>query len=170
MGAYYEATINKDRYSTWSIKQGAKLMEHGYVGNDYVENVLSLLEKNPQPLQWLCDYTEDGLTWENTVEHEFTEDLWSYRLQPTYFILNHTKNLYIDIREFICGHSLRSFMIHPLVILCNSEKSAMGGGDYRKDESSRGSWKGDIIEITYCEEKVDALNFENVTKDCRFYE
>ncbi len=166
MGAYYSATLENKRYNAWQTKNGAKLMEHGFVGNNYVENVMFLLLENPKSLQWLCDYTEEGKTWDNTKETTLPED--SYPLGGLYLILNHTKKFKIDMKKFICINKLRDFQVHPLPILCNSETNQMGGGDFYSEESLRGAWKGDIIEVTYNEDKC--AEYLDVTQDCVFYE
>jgi len=168
MGAYFQATVNKKRYSTWATDNGAKLLEHGYVGNDYVEKVLWHLLDNPSHLVWLCDYHEGELTWDNVPEAEMDERSWA--LFPTYYILNQTKGEVIDLKKLIGLSKERRWIIHPLVVLCNSDKEAQGGGDYRKDDPRRASWADDLIEITYDEEKATQFNHKDVTEENLFYE
>lgn len=175
MGAYYQATIEQEgeeaiRYNTHDAGSGLKLMEHSYISNEYVERIMSMLFDKSSLLTWVCDYTEGTyLDWGKTKEEtkeKFLEN--SYEIMSTYIILNHTQGLKIDIKKLICLNKERMFIIHPLPILCNSEKKSMGGGDYHNDESLRGTWAGDEIEITYDENLNE--EYEDVTEDVIFYE
>ena len=170
MGAYYGATVNKKRYKTWPIAIGAKLMEHAYIGNEYIERIMSLLEKEPKSLNWLCDYTDDQneLTWGNTEAIEEYEEN-TYEINSNYIILNTTKKLYIDMKEFQYLNKNRTFIIHPLPLLCNSEPESMGGGDYHTKDSRRSTWKNDMIQITY-DIKDLPKDYKNVTEESLFYE
>jgi len=169
MGAYYQATVNKTRYGTWDLGQGAKLMEHSYIGNEYVESVMSLLENKPKELRWVCDYSENkgGFDWDDT-EEESLKNVSCYDITPVYFAINHTKEMYIDMAELIQLHHPRSMMMHPIPFLCNSEKGAMGGGDLHREESRRGLWYGDTISISMDKDYV--TSFKNVTADMLFIE
>ena len=168
MGAYYQAAIGKTRYNGTG---GLKLMEHRYLKNNYVNSVLNILENNPQPLVWLCDYTEDNceytnLTWNNTEKVGLEET----SKEPQRYILNHTKNLYIDRDELITKMSFKqedNWYIHPIPILCNSEDESMGGGDLHNDELRRATWCGDLISVQT--NKPDE-SFQNTTNDCMFFE
>ena len=144
-------------------------MEHSYIGNEYVESVMSLLENRPKALRWVCDYTEDvdGYTW-NDTEEESLKNVECYDITPIYFVINHTEEVYIDMAELVQLHHPRSMMMHPIPFLCNSEEGAMGGGDLHKEESRRGLWYGDIIEISM--DKNDIGTFKNVTTDMLFTE
>jgi hypothetical protein len=172
MGAYFECTIEKDgeitRYNTWSINKGSKLMEHSYIGNEYVERCLSLLENKPGRLTWLCDYHEEpNMTWDHITEKDIDiKETWE--MQPFYRILNHTKELQIDMKKLVLAYKDRSLLIHPLPILCNSDTEPQGGGDFRKDESRRAIWKGDEIEIVF--DDTSSMDYRDVSMDCLFCE
>ena len=167
MGAYYEATINNERYNTHDVGCGLKLMEHAYIGNPYVETVMSILVDNPKELRWVCDYTESTpFDWDETNEVSFSDA--DCELPLAYYILNETKGLSIDIAKLITLHANREMMIHPLPILCNSEEGSMGGGDLHRDESQRATWCGDIITITF--KAPDTTIFTDVTEDVVFTE
>jgi hypothetical protein len=111
MGAYYQCTIEQDgtttRYDTWAIGQGSKLMEHSYIGNEYVERCLSKLENKPGFLTWLCDYhEEEGMCWSCITEKKLNrDDTWE--MQSFYRILNHTKKLQIDIKKLVLLYKSR---------------------------------------------------------------
>jgi len=147
-------------------------MEHSYIGNEYVERIMSML-KEPGELTWLCDYYEgDGATWGNTTEatkDEFLKD--SEMIEADYIILNTTKKLFIDIaavEKQSKEHNVESWPIHPLPILCNSNTESQGGGDFHPEDSRRATWKGDTIQIV--DKDSTPEGYENVTEDVLFYE
>ncbi|MBC8552240.1 MAG: hypothetical protein H8D23_21630 [Candidatus Brocadiales bacterium] len=179
MGAYYQGTIaTKEsegeftRYSTWDVKCGAKLMEHSYVFNGYVNAVLNKCPINEDfNLVWLCDYHEEkGFDWDCVSGSKDFENNNDQGFNTNYFI-NKSKGIYIDMVEVVARYwnkGVKDYMIHPIPLLCNSDNEAMGGGDYREFDSRRGKWKDDIFIITWDAEKVKDL--KNVTKDCLFFE
>lgn len=73
MGQYYKFMIgNVDDYQipygidAWSYDNGAKLMEHSYVGNGFVDAAVRLLEQwssidKPARVVWMGDYGDDDL-------------------------------------------------------------------------------------------------------------
>lgn len=163
MGAYYEATIEKTRYCTHSSGNGLKLMEHSYVGNTYVDSVMYLLLGNTKTLRWVSDYTEDlkGYTWNDTEENYSLNG--SKRMVGEYYVINHTKGVFIKIPE-LSG----DFVIHPVPILCNGATHRMGGGDYDEETALRGTWCGDVLEVMY---QLDSLEgYKDVTEELKFYE
>jgi len=178
MGAYFQATIerehDKKRYCTHTCGNGLKLLEHGYIGNNYVDSIMNLLHIEKGKLTWLCDYHEEpGMQWSDIEEVDKVSE-YCTPIDKKYIIVNHTKKIIINIEKLIKLHNKdgrTTLLIHPLPILCNSDNEAMGGGDYRKDDSTRSTWKGDLIEIIIPElnEKVPE-NYEDVTKDCIYTE
>ena len=173
------ATIEKNneeptRYSTHDVGNGLKLMEHSYIENNYVERIMSMLKK-PANLSWVCDYSDDHpWSWDKTTEatkSEFLKD--SDELNTTkYFILNHDKQLFIDIDALFKiekQHKVDSWPIHPIPILCNSSDQSLGGGDYHPEDSRRNTWDMDSIQIVF--NTIDIPdNYGNATEDCAFYE
>lgn len=161
MGAYYAGAINDELYSSWDKNSGAKLLEHSYIGNLYVESVLHLLLNSPQELRWVCDYHENdnGYTWDDLTRTAFPEDEDYY--DTNYYVLNHSKDVFIDIPALVAQHVSYNLMIHPITLLCNSEKQAAGDGDFQCEWPLRGDWYGDIIELSY--EIPEGML--NVTKD-----
>jgi hypothetical protein len=131
---------------------GAKLMEHSYVGNNFVSTFEYGLSpqgpyhksrvvwaggyadeepgSGPGPgknLSSMCDETSDL---EIRPEEKSTE---IYR-----FVVNHTKKQFVD--------KTRS-EIHPLPLL-TCEGNGLGGGDYSgTNEELVGSWARDIISV-----------------------
>jgi len=172
MGAYYNAGIenkdgNKRRFCTWDMDQGAKLMEYSYIGNNYVAMVMEELLDSPKKLSWICDYSEDDYyNWDVFPRHKKVAVETELQVLPdsNYYIFNHTKKVMINISELTTSDG---WDIHPLPLLCNSEKEAAGGGDFYPEDSRRGTWLGDLIEVSFDKKKYD---YKDVTEDCVFVE
>ena len=137
MGQYYYPTILREKnkrfyseeYFSHDYKNGLKLTEHSYVGNNFVETVMAQLFNRPGRLAWLGDYHEKedfaklnpGLP--DILEKRFYEHYkcfvtpgceedckgkhLRYYNKPTEvrerkgrFILNHDKQCYIDMVEY----------------------------------------------------------------------
>jgi len=64
MGQYYHPTIMGKRYGIhgWlyshDYHNGLKLMEHSYLGNDFVNAVLREIDHQPMRIAWLGDYAD----------------------------------------------------------------------------------------------------------------
>ena len=64
MGQYYHPTIMGKRYGVhgWlyshEYNNGLKLMEHSYLGNDFVNAVLRKINHQPMRIAWMGDYAE----------------------------------------------------------------------------------------------------------------
>jgi hypothetical protein len=161
MGQYYLALIlgEKGAHSTEIIRQalnphhynnGAKLVEHSYVGNEFMNAVEALLMPNApffkSRLVWAGDYAdpEPGLESEKTLyDIAYENPELFYTKQRTdqdmpLYVINHTKQLYFVKMK----HGT-----HPLSIL-TSEGNGRGGGDYRgRDEELAGTWARDVISV-----------------------
>lgn len=172
MGAYYQAALKRPgkdkwyRYPTWDLENGAKLMEHGYVMNDYVGFITRKLYYKPAYLVWLCDYHEDEkFNWNTVPERRITEREKNQTTFPCVIYVNLNKKEYFSLKRVlqIAARSLvdRSFplyaelekyrgkfftyVIHPLPLLVNSESESAGGGDYHPDYELRSYWAKDLI-------------------------
>jgi hypothetical protein len=61
------------------------------------------------------------------------------------FIINHTKQEYVDLSAVVMNNDEEDWGIHPLSIL-TCDGNGRGGGDYRGgSEDYIGSWAGDVI-------------------------
>lgn len=63
MGQYFKAVIDFGDevkvYDPWSFDNGAKLMEHSWIGNDFVGQIYEELRaKGPARVAWVGDYSE----------------------------------------------------------------------------------------------------------------
>lgn len=157
MGQYYKP-INIDTMEwlfSHSYENGLKLMEHSYVGNDFMGAVMTLLKKgNPwfkNRIVWCGDYyDEEGETpYYDMVKDE--NELKGVRSmskadQKKCILVNFTKKEFVDYRKL---SSQDGWLINPLSLLtaCGNDR---GGGDYRQgcgDYDKVGIWKEDRLGI-----------------------
>jgi hypothetical protein len=202
MGVYYMAAIGAGkvamRYGSHGFRVGLKLMEHSYLDNPYCNFILGMVYQSPQPLVWLQEYhkaeeseddekkeTTTSLTWEAVEECPVIVAVANVCAGNDFYVLNHTKEVYIDMAElsalYAAAHAAkkpaeeseirwnhaenRFAPVHPVPLLCNSETS----GDFYGDEDDRrSSWCGDVISTTMGIGKDQA--YKNVTSDCLFFE
>lgn len=126
MGQYYmpiiigEDGVVKSVYSR-DYGSGMKLMEHSYLGNDFVNAVSSLIWNTPAKVAWIGDYSDDydGSTYESKMPEEKFKDWYNVawgdqeaetRVHPStdehdmdtpgLYLVNHTLGVYIDLDEF----------------------------------------------------------------------
>lgn len=161
MGQYYQP-VNLDKQEfleSWSYDNGAKLMEHSWVENDFVAAAEYLLSPtgswHKTRVVWAGDYGTEGLFLEELANLEeyndgnpFTglqphDNLYKFssrnfiEVTPTAsfirelkYIVNHTKKQYVDRNKSVEDASDEDDgVIHPLPIL-TSNGNGCGGGDY----------------------------------------
>ncbi len=165
MGQYYKPISLDKRKRTvkgflrsWDYQNGSKLMEHSWIGNDFMLVVESLLIPGGQwymtPIVWAGDYADHekggatnlysrakDTTGKKTIPDFEVTDEFEYR-----FILNHTKKMYVDKKDVPRCDWDKTFRIHPLPLL-TCEGNGRGGGDYHGEEEIVGSWARDIISM-----------------------
>ena len=87
------------------------------------------------------------------------------------FIINYTKNQYVDIKHVKCENpenwGSKDWFIHPLPLL-TCEGCGRGGGDYHQTEDHPsyqyiGAWARDVIGVG--NEKADVEGFEEIRPD-----
>jgi len=160
MGQYYHPAFlarNKKTVLAWfyshDYRNGLKLMEHSYMGNNFVAMVEAHLKQAPQRLVWAGDYAEkckgrksnvyDRCNDKNKGGHEN-----HYTLAETRYIINHTKKQFVD--KLICPFGKgewSDYQVHPLPLL-TCEGNGQGGGDYRREENPHiGIWARDLISV-----------------------
>jgi hypothetical protein len=151
---YYPVNLDKEEYlySHDYGGNGLKLMEHSYIGNDFVETVEQLLTSGNSwqktRIVWAGDYMDDGLFVDDLSVnlHGYAHDNFD-KISPKFenlsigrYLVNHSK------KEFVDKNKLEGD-IHPLPLLTCSG-NGRGGGDYNgADEEYVGSWAGDVISI-----------------------
>lgn len=128
MGQYYMPTlIAKDgtisTLYSHEYDNGLKLMEHSYIGNNFVDAVCTQIWKNPMKVAWIGDYSK--IPWEGTYTKHISRDdfeeicykVWgneqeSFRIHPKpheyltmekrrRYLINHTTKEYVDLESYI---------------------------------------------------------------------
>ena len=154
MGQYYKPiSIDKMTFLySHDYGNGLKLMEHSYIGNNFVNTVESLLAPDGEwyknHIVWAGDYADE--------EGDGTDNLWTQvgddSIEPKdmeivesgRYIVNHTKRQYVD--KDVVPKDEEGWKVHPLPLL-TCEGNGRGGGDYREDNSHIGDWARDKISI-----------------------
>ena len=178
MGQYYmPAIIDKiNQVKTLyahDFDNGLKLTEHSWIGNYFVNAVISLIYKNPRKVAWIGDYSDDQLgdAYEKKIQRDdfmrYYEMVWNQESNQlprgkfterdttilehdtvNMYIVNNSMQQYIDIGKYIKNNTYDGWCVNPLPILtaCGNGR---GGGDYRGINSDMvGSWAFDLIEYT----------------------
>jgi hypothetical protein len=150
MGQYYRPVILNadDEVTAWvrcyDYQNGAKLMEHSYLGNNFVMAVDMLLLENAQRLVWAGDYAEEDYYLRCTEESKKTP-LAGARQPP--YVINQDKKTYFnrdEVRKDLEGH-----VLDPLPLL-TALGNGRGGRDYRgADTEDVGIWAGDRIRVSF---------------------
>jgi len=178
MGQYFKAVIAKGDNKEFQVRDvvacwyagdfgGAKLMEHSYVGNDFVGIVTDkLAEIGPARLRWTGDYGDEnaklygtheynGKVYENnlfqaTEDMNIEDDDWSGKKYR--FGINHDKKEYFDLQD--CPEDSYGYIVHPLPLLC-CDSNGRGGGDFNQEDHPSynliGSWAGDTVSVSFTE-------------------
>ena len=158
MGQYYMPVILKDNKTTvkeWMYSHnygnGLKLMEHSYIGNNFVGTFESKLIKSPKRVCWAGDYA-DTCKNRKTNLHDRCKDKLKVEPAETIpdenkfpFVINHTKKEFVDKRKSLPIPDWGA-KIHPLPLL-TCEGNGRGGGDFRGDETYVGIWARDVISV-----------------------
>lgn len=162
MGQYYKpVSIDTKQYLlAHDYDNGLKLMEHSYIGNNFVNAVMHLLgptgKWNGTHLVWAGDYMDEGLFVDDPEKTLYSVAGDKYdKIQPSQtdgigldYIINHTKKQYLDLQELTLEDD--GWKIHPLPILTCSG-NGRGGGDFRGSNENVGMWAGDSIATDFIE-------------------
>ena len=192
MGQYYNPSILKKNWKQaknpveaslkcYDYHNGAKLMEHSYVGNGFVNAVEHLLANQYKgyPFVWIGDYADNVTT--NTGEHCIYNDannfMYKYEngsleseskkyeklkaglpneIHHYKYVVNYTKKQYCIIPE----KKERVWQVHPLPLLTCSG-NGRGGGDYGIDDERVGIWAFDRIGIT--DDEAEIAGFKQIS-------
>ena len=158
MGQYYRVYL--ERNGKAKVFNGfvdgeytmAKLMEHSWWDNYFVNTICHEIHHNPARIAWVGDYAE---------EFEFYNKVWKSNgfgvkeaqvVLGGKFLVNHTKKEYINCTTYYDRSSEKYFgdnydCIHPLPLL-TVIGNGRGGGDYRGINMEYvGRWCMDAISI-----------------------
>jgi hypothetical protein len=159
MGQYYIAIILGEKdlskqeiirmyMNSWDYNNGAKLVEHSYINNEYVSTFEHQLTPNgmfyKSRVVWAGDYADEEKDTDKNLYRTIDgqeEKRFLGKIKDTkefQYILNHSKKQYVDKKDKY---------IHPLSLL-TAEGNERGGGDYYgKDKDLVGTWARDIISV-----------------------
>lgn len=197
MGQYYYPTAKKSRsleqfYSHY-FGNGLKLMEHSYVGNEFVNKVLASLADEPGRLCWLGDYADEG-DFERlgvdkalsrmmlssmsmfAAEEDDEENLYLHYSKEAapdvggMLVVNRSKKEYVDMKRYeeTAPEDQFGMKIHPIPLL-TAVGNGKGGGDYRGSNMDLiGRWCCD--EIQTAKDASGLEDYKDITEDCAFVE
>jgi len=159
MGQYFVAVNldNMEHVSSYDYGNGAKLMEHSYMGNNFVEAVEFLLINDGEDkgrwadsrIVWAGDYAdpeEDGETIYDKVEGKGLKFLIEGVPENYPYLVNWDKKEYVDKRKCPYFGDKHDWQIHPLPLL-TCEGNGRGGGDYRDDNDYVGTWSRCVVNL-----------------------
>jgi len=179
MGQYYQP-INLTTFEwlySHDYGNGLKLMEHSYIGNNFVGRIMKLLIKGGKwykgRIIWAGDYFDEvKVKGETLYSMCFEDDEAKIKLfkkikprlkmkevdELKAMIVNHSKREYVKLSE--CEKNGDDFwIIHPLPLL-TALGNGRGGGDYNgRDMNLIGRWAFDEISVEF-----DEKEFEGFTK------
>jgi len=157
MGQYYYPIIlsSDGKIVVWMqsyyYNNGSKLMEHSYIGNNFVSTFeFGLSPEGPHyksRVVWAGDYADKEPEQETNLHSQCTEyNMISPEEKTTSkygFIVNHTKKQFVDKSKVPYSDGVK---IHPLPLL-TVEGNGRGGGDYKGDSPLVGTWARDVISV-----------------------
>ena len=169
MGQYYlPVNLDKCQYmDPYDYGNGAKLMEHSWIGNNFVETIArSLLPGRPwhqSRIVWAGDYMDEGVFLEEYPEADKATTLYDFascrkntpfeNIRPgipdgpiARYLVNHSQKEFVDLSKVVTTED--NWKIHPMPLLTSSG-NGRGGGDFRGENSYVGAWAGQQISMQY---------------------
>lgn len=157
-GAYIEDATNPKKYNDFFCQGCLKLMEHAYLKNDMVNEVMFKIYKTPSKVAWIGDYSKEeddcnfGLSasefrekynrvWKydscktnlDAFQETPEEKLKLYEELSHAFVVNDSKKCYISLDEYAKAYKKETdnspWVVHPLVLL-TACGNGRGGGDF----------------------------------------
>jgi hypothetical protein len=155
MGQYFHPCIltqNKRQVKTWlsphAFGNGAKLMEHSWLTNNFVRAFESLIVDNPEIVVWCGDYADEVKGCKTNLYDRCTDEgeaIPTPTEKEIRYVINHDKKEFVDKNNLI--KDSEGYCIHPLPLLtCNS--NGRGGGDFRGESPLVGKWAYDLISVS----------------------
>jgi hypothetical protein len=157
MGQYYKPICldTMEFLESWTYDQGAKLMEHSWIGNHFVNMVEHLIAKGGKwhglRIVWAGDYA-DAEPFGEVNKNGERNNLWALlkedrelkpklRLKKFRYLVNLDTNEFVDMNKVPVSevYNDHEYRIHPLPLLTN-EGNGRGGGDYDGESPLIGKW------------------------------
>lgn len=166
MGQYYLAINASNKEWVDSGDSGAKLMEHSYIGNSFVEAVEFLLVDDGEGnkgrwsgnrIVWAGDYANaEPLSGNNLYSLAEEKDKLKMLIEavpPNYhYLVNWDKKEFVNktkCNPMTANWNTNNMKIHPLPLL-TADGNGRGGGDYHGNTHSMnyvGTWAKDRISL-----------------------
>ena len=157
MGQYYKPMLKPkgsevwNCFSPWDFDNGAKLMEHSYIGNSLTNYVKNLILHTPMCLVWAGDYADEEKGKDTNLYCLFEatnpkdQSVPQESIESMCYLVNHKKKLYVDYSKV--EKDEYGYRIDPMPLLC-AEGNGRGGGDYHGSAMNLiGSWARDLISV-----------------------
>ncbi len=156
MGQYFDcvmgsATTKFRKYPAHDFGQGAKITEHSWVGNDFVNKMAHILRFTPRQVAWIGDYAEDvEPKFDNVAEFKYNG---VKKLPVDYMengiLANYRKKEYLDMSLYYelnkYDDARDTWCLNPLPLL-TAVGNGQGGGDYHGiNEDDVGIWAYDTL-------------------------
>ena len=160
MGQYYKPiSIDKKQYLiSHDYGNGLKLMEHSWIGNEFVAAVENLIKKGGKwykdRIVWGGDYADEE---PNSNENLFDlVDSEKSKINPPAkkdeslrYVVNLDKKEFVDLEKVPVTHTFddgQVMKVHPLPLL-TCDGNGRGGGDFRDDDPLEliGRWKKERV-------------------------
>jgi hypothetical protein len=159
MGQYYKPIIlgeDKKTIKEWmyshEFDNGLKLMEHSWIGNNFVAAFESIIKNNPCRVVWAGDYADPCKgrkknLYKRCEPETKVKPTESVSLIESRYVVNHSKKTFVD-KQAIKTKKPDDWRIHPLPLL-TCEGNGLGGGDFGGKGNMKlvGSWARDIISV-----------------------
>ena len=192
MGQYFKAHVSRGDHtyvlSSWDYDCGAKLTEHSWLGNRFVNAVNTMIEEEPAKVAWVGDYSD-----ERDCPADLYQDCWGkeeYKLPNTLlvgyknhfydgdkiegygYLVDHDKREYVSLKKYSClAQDEDCSVMNPLPLL-TAIGNGLGGGDYYKDNLNSnmvGFWANDTIEFNK-ELPSKCREYSDITEDVIFFD
>lgn len=169
MGQYYMPLSLEKKQSVYShdYNNGLKLMEHSWIGNDFVNVVERLIAEGGawfgDRIVWAGDYADpekdengkpimyesEGRKYDETLYHLVREN----NIRPTFegkspkfrYLINMDTKEFVDMKK-VPGDD-DGWQIHPLPLL-TCEGNGRGGGDYHGESELIGKWARNRVTVS----------------------
>jgi len=164
MGQYYKPiSIEKKEYVySHEYDNGLKLMEHSWIGNNFVGVVEDLIAEGGRwygdRIVWAGDYADEEKNRKSNLFSLTEKDKCKINPKPTgtkyRYVLNLDTKEYVDTKKIPMSDVYVDekgkewpFAIHPLPIL-TCEGNGRGGGDFHKEDPLVGAWARNRVSVS----------------------
>lgn len=185
MGQYFRGAVLKKNHklakepvlfalSPYKFGTGAKLMEHSYIGNTYVNAYMQEISDEDgyffeYPFVWVGDYA-DGINSKEYYFHareiedesyiKYGKTFKAYDFKHYKYLINFSKKEYVVIPKM----KPQVWQVHPLPLL-TAYGNGRGNGDYLVKNEYVGRWAFDRIGSTNDESIITRFNLKEIHPD-----